>query len=134
VDRAAQGYVTLCIENLSEHAVHFAPAFERLLALGMTLDLGHGQILSTPNAAFGFLDRYPERIRHVHLHDNHGGRRVSDDLHLPIGQGEVDFGGILRALRATGYSGGLSLEVSLEHVRSGRAAIQALWEAAAGAS
>jgi sugar phosphate isomerase/epimerase len=133
VDHAAQAGIALCIENLSEHAAHFARAFTRLPALGMTLDLGHGQILSTPNAAFGFLDRFPERIRHVHLHDNYGGRRVSDDLHLPIGQGQVDFRRILRALRAAGYSAGLSLEVGLEHVRSGRARVQALWDAAADA-
>jgi len=98
----------LCIENLSEHADHFAPAFRRLPELCMTLDLGHGEILSRPNASFGFITHFPERMRHVHLHDNHGGSEVRDDLHLPVGAGCVDFTGILRELRTVGYDGGFS--------------------------
>jgi len=98
----------LCIENLSEHADHFAPAFRRLPELCMTLDLGHGEILSRPNASFGFITHFPERMRHVHLHDNRGGSEVRDDLHLPVGAGCVDFTGILRELRTVGYDGGFS--------------------------
>jgi sugar phosphate isomerase/epimerase len=130
--RAQQAGVTLCIENLSEHAEHFAPAFERVPGLGMTLDLGHGQILAptdTGNASFELIARFPERIRHVHLHDNLGGDRSKDDLHLPIGQGKVDFAGILHALQGTGYTEGFSFEVKLEHVERGRDLICDLWNA-----
>jgi sugar phosphate isomerase/epimerase len=129
-ERAAQAGVTLCIENLSEHADHFAPAFEQVPALDLTLDLGHGQILApepTGNAAFELIARFGDRIRHVHLHDNHGGDHVRDDLHLPIGRGKVDFPGILRALREAGYDGGFSLEVKLEHVERGRELVQDMW-------
>ena len=137
--RARRAGVTLCIENLSEHAAHFAPAFERIPALQMTLDLGHGQILAPAvegdpeariNACFELIAAYAQhssRIRHVHLHDNHGGDTARDDLHLPLGQGVVDFPGILRALRTAGYAGAFSLEVGLEHVEQGRAWVRELW-------
>ena len=128
VECAARAGVTLCIENLSEHADHFAPAFQRLPDLCMTLDLGHAQILSKSNAAFDFIARFPDRIRHVHLHDNHGGIGVKDDLHLPIGAGCIDFAAILQHLRAAGYDGGFSFEIELEHVELGRDAIREMWD------
>jgi sugar phosphate isomerase/epimerase len=135
-ERARHLGVALCIENLSEHAAHFAPAFEQIPDLRMTLDLGHGQILAptrpgrpgTPiNAAFELIAHHSDRIRHVHLHDNHGGDRSRDDLHLPLGEGVVDLSGILRALRAAGYEGAFSFEVGLEHVESGRRLVRELW-------
>ena len=130
VEHAARAGVTLCIENLSEHADHFAPAFGRLLELGMTLDLGHGQILSQPNAAFDFIARFPGRIRHVHLHDNHGGTGVEDDLHLPVGEGSIDFAAILRDLRTAGYDGGFSFEIKAAYVEQSRDAVREMWNAA----
>ena len=130
VEHAARAGVILCIENLSEHADHLALAFRRMPVLCMTLDLGHGAIQSQRNAAFGFVARFPDRIRHVHLHDNHGGTSVSDDLHLPIGAGSIDFAAILHDLRAAGYDGGFSFEVKLEHVEQGRDTIHSIWRAA----
>jgi sugar phosphate isomerase/epimerase len=127
LDCAARASVRLCIENLSEHADHLALAFERLPELGLTLDLGHAEILSQPNAAFGLIERFPERIRHLHLHDNHGGQGVQDDLHLPIGQGRVDFAGILKRLKAAGYDRGFSFEVKLKYVEASRDKIDAIW-------
>jgi sugar phosphate isomerase/epimerase len=129
--RAQQAGVTLCIENLSEHADHFAPAFARVPGLSLTLDLGHGQILApedTGNASFELIARFADRTRHVHLHDNHGGDRSKDDLHLPLGKGRVDLSGILAMLRETGYDGGFSLEIKLEHVERGREIVQEMWE------
>jgi sugar phosphate isomerase/epimerase len=128
LEHAARAGVTLCIENLSEQADHFAPAFRRLPGLCMTLDLGHGEILSQPNASFDLIGRFPDRIRHVHLHDNHGGSGVKDDLHLPIGKGCIDFAAILRELRIAGYDGGFSFEVRLEHVEQSRSTVRKMWD------
>jgi sugar phosphate isomerase/epimerase len=135
--RARQAGVTLCIENLSEHAAHLAPAFEQVPDLQMTLDLGHGQILAPAvqghpqarvNAAFELIAQHGARVRHVHLHDNHGGDRVQDDLHLPLGEGCVDVPGILGALREAGYQGAFSFEVGLAHVERGRDLVREWWE------
>ena len=130
VEHAARAGVILCIENLSEHADHLALAFQRMPVLCMTLDLGHAEIQSQTNSSFGFLARFPDRIRHVHLHDNHGGTSVRDDLHLPIGAGSIDFAAILHDLRAAGYDGGFSFEVKLEHVEQGRDTIREIWRSA----
>jgi sugar phosphate isomerase/epimerase len=65
------------------------------------------------------------------LHDNNGGTAVKDYLHLPIGEGSIDFTAILDALYAKGYEGGFSFELKPEHVRRGRQVVQGIWEAAA---
>jgi len=118
--------VTLCIENLSEWAEHFRAAFDRLPELRMTLDVGHGEILSPTNASFGLIATWSDRIRHVHLHDNRGGSRVQDDLHLPVGDGSIDIAEILRALCSKGYEGGLSFEFGLDHVTSCREVVRTM--------
>ena len=128
-EAAARAGITLCIENLSEHADHFAPAFEHVPELCMTLDLGHAQILSESNASFEFIAHFPERIRHIHLHDNYGGNGVKDDLHLAIGEGRINFAAILRQLRKAGYPGGFSFEVKLAHVTQSRETIREMWRA-----
>jgi sugar phosphate isomerase/epimerase len=129
VAHATRAGVTLCIENLSEHAAHFAPAFHCVPRLCMTLDVGHGEILSTSNASFDFIARFPNRIRHVHLHDNHGGSGVKDDVHLPVGAGCIDFDAILRELWRAGYDGAFSFEIGLDYVEQGRDVIRELWRA-----
>ena len=89
----------------------------------MTLDLGHGEILLKPNTSLQFIERFADRIHHVHLHDNLGGTGVADDLHLPIGKGKVDFAMILKKLRLAGYKKGYSFELKIEHVEQGRETI-----------
>ena len=127
VGRARECGMTLCIENLSEHASHLRPAFECIPDLGLTLDIGHGQILAVPNAAFGLIEAFPGRIHHVHAHDNHGGKSVADDLHLPVGEGNVDFPAILSALRVAGYDGTFALEVPLSALRQSRKRLERMW-------
>ena len=60
---------------------------------------------------------YPDGYSHVkgkviHVHIKDGVRKGADGKHsfTPIGEGEVDFIGQLKALRADGYAGYLSLE------------------------
>jgi sugar phosphate isomerase/epimerase len=102
---------TICLENLSETADHLDPVFQALPQLNLTLDIGHAQLLAEENTSLGFVARHAERIRHVHVHDNHGGNSPEHDLHLPLGQGIIDFKGIFQGLLATGYDRGISLEL-----------------------
>lgn len=124
---ASEKKITLCIENLSEKADDFAPAFDAVPELFMTLDIGHGELLTQTNTAFQFIDRYAHRIGHVHLHDNFGGDSAKDDLHLPLGEGIIDFESILTKLRLAGYQHNISLELKFPHVKAGRKKIQEIW-------
>lgn len=117
VDKAARHQVTVCIENLSEEAEDMESAFLNIPSLMMTLDLGHGELLSPKNRSLGFIERFPERIKHVHLHDNRGGTSHTDDLHLPPGQGLIDFRGLFEALRRKGYDRTVTLELKPHEIR-----------------
>lgn len=110
--------VQVCIENLSERLEDLRPLFSRCSQLGMTLDLGHGEILSAANSSFSFMEAFAERIRHVHVHDNRGGSRVDDDLHLPLGEGNIDFPPLIGALLAIGYDNTITVEVPVDQVAS----------------
>ena len=117
LERAGDSDIRVCIENLSETAEHMAPIFDALTSLSLTLDLGHAQLLSDKNTSFGFLETFPDRIRHIHLHDNLGGNSQADDLHLAVGKGVVDFDAIFPRLNQTGYDGTLTLELKPEEIR-----------------
>jgi len=111
VSRAGTAGITLCLENLSERHDSFAPLFEAIPDLRMTLDIGHGELLSHENTSFGFIEHCFDRIAHVHVHDNRGGTSVKDDLHLPPGEGVVDFPRIFALLKGKTYRSTITMEV-----------------------
>jgi sugar phosphate isomerase/epimerase len=118
LERAAGSGITVCLENLSETDAHLASVFDALPQLRLTLDVGHAALLSTRNNSYAFMRTFPERIRHLHLHDNRGGVSVADDLHLPPGEGVIDFAGILRKLRRIPYRGTITLELRPREISS----------------
>lgn len=126
VEKAHGSGLTVCIENLSERASDLADAFASVPLLNLTLDLGHAELLSNENTSFGFIERYPERIKHIHLHDNFGGSSADDDLHLPVGEGKIDFEKIFEKLRDLNYEGTITLELSPEQIESCLGRVRAL--------
>jgi sugar phosphate isomerase/epimerase len=108
---AADKGLVLCLENLSERFDSFLPAFEAIPCLRMTLDIGHAQLLSSRNTSFGFIENTFERIAHLHVHDNNGGTSVRDDLHLPLGQGSIDYRAIFGELKLRGYASTVTMEI-----------------------
>jgi len=110
--------ITVCLENMSENAFQLAPAFSAVPDLNFTLDLGHAELLSSENTSYSFLENCPERIKHIHLHDNHGGTSPKDDLHLPLGEGRVDFERIFQKLHAVRYKGTMTLELKPDQIES----------------
>lgn len=124
---AADRGVRLCIENLSEHFSDFARVFNCIESLGMTLDIGHGALLTKKNTAFDFTRHCPERIQHVHIHDNRGGDSPSDDLHLSLGEGTIDFAPILLELKRTGFDKTVTLEVKPSSMLNGKKMIEDIW-------
>lgn len=116
VDYGSELGITTCIENLSERADSFAPAFEAIPDLKMTLDIGHAQLLARQNTSFRFIEEHCSRIAHIHAHDNRGGTNVKDDLHLPLGEGTVDYKAILKALIHKGYDSTITMEVKIKDI------------------
>lgn len=106
--------VHISLENLSEDGQDLACALEISNELWLTLDVGHGELMCSRNRALELLERFPERVHHVHLHDNRGGDLVGDDLHLAIGEGCIDFRTFLGALLKQEYRGTVTLEVPLD--------------------
>jgi sugar phosphate isomerase/epimerase len=115
-EKAGDLGIIVCLENLSENAVHLAEVFAAVPKLNLTLDLGHAELLSAENTSFGFLENFPGRIKHVHLHDNLGGSSPDDDLHLPVGEGRIDFYKIFEKLHAVRYTGTMTLELRPDEI------------------
>ena len=61
--------------------------------LGFCYDVGHSHIFSRVPAV-SWLKALGSRTVEVHLHDNHG----KEDEHLPLGQGDIDFGQLFSLL------------------------------------
>jgi sugar phosphate isomerase/epimerase len=102
---------TVLVENLDEEAFtmsDFEELFSEVPELGFTLDIGHASIGKLENNSLEYLRRFRDRLRHIHISDNLGGY---GDLHLPLGAGMIDYGKILREIRAIGYDETITLEV-----------------------
>jgi sugar phosphate isomerase/epimerase len=103
--------VGLMIENLPgdyNSAAQLGDLLEPMPKLGLHLDIGHANLLVPRNTTGEILKAWGSRLQHVHLHDNRGGH---DDLHLPLGTGNVDVRSAVRELKECGYNGTITLEV-----------------------
>jgi sugar phosphate isomerase/epimerase len=118
VEYGLRNGVAVCLENVSETAADLEMVIEEVPNLQLTLDIGHAQLLATENASFEIIRRFGRLIRHVHVHDNVGGDTLADDLHLPIGDGLIDFPAILRSLIRSGYDGTMTLEMKTKTLLS----------------
>lgn len=114
VEAADRLGLVLCLENMFPRTnslvkpEDFAEILERFPTLKLTLDTGHANIGSRGGARFQrFIERFPQRIGHVHASDNLG----RDDNHLPIGAGNIDFQKIVKSLKAIQYDDTITLEI-----------------------
>jgi sugar phosphate isomerase/epimerase len=72
------------------------------LEMSMTLDVGHAS-----TAGFKEEELYFSNVRHVHLSDNFG----DEDLHLALGEGNIDFKKIIDTYKKNNYKGKYILEL-----------------------
>jgi len=106
---AAEEYsVTLAVENLPPMWITFCrepdEIEELVIDVGSTfcLDIGHAYLADNLE---GFLElELP--LANVHLHDNRG----EEDVHLPLGHGEIDMHSALDALDMKDYDKGFVIE------------------------
>jgi sugar phosphate isomerase/epimerase len=103
----------VCVENMFPHALSlvrpedFDPVFKAFPEARLTLDTGHAHIGGGTRRILEFIDRFSDRIGHVHASDNFG----RNDDHLPIGVGTIDFPAVVKALKSIGYDETITLEV-----------------------
>jgi sugar phosphate isomerase/epimerase len=123
--------VGLMIENLPgeyNNAAQLGDLLDALPKLGLHLDIGHANLMVPRSTTEEILDRYGERLRHVHLHDNRGGNA---DLHLPLGAGEVDVPSAIRCLKRCRFDGTITLEVftrDRHYLAYSRDVLRAMWD------
>jgi sugar phosphate isomerase/epimerase len=132
---AAAAGVTLLIEpepgNVIERYTDFLTLIGELPesvreVVGMNLDVGH--LVCAGDDVVEGIHACRDWIRHVHLEDIAHRRHV----HLAVGDGEIDFVPILRALDGIGYAGWLTLELYTRQddpVGAGRQSLSALRDA-----
>jgi L-ribulose-5-phosphate 3-epimerase len=106
--------VTLGFEPEPGMLVDRLDGYDHLLAalghppqLGLTLDIGHC-VCVEPEPVPACVARAAPRLVNVHIEDMRRGVHE----HLDFGEGEVDFPPALAALRAVGYGGLVSVELS----------------------
>ncbi|MCX5658303.1 MAG: sugar phosphate isomerase/epimerase [Planctomycetota bacterium] len=101
--------VRVALENHAGNWIQFIQDYEHIFdfidspALGITLDTGHFTASGVDPEAVA--RRFGPKIFHVHVKDHIGGRSV------PLGTGETNNLGAVRALKAGGYAGYLSQEI-----------------------
>lgn len=76
--------------------------------IGLVLDVAHANL---NRQIQDFIRRFSEKIVHMHVSDNDG----TNDLHLGIGYGTIDWESVAKAVKKTKYNNVVMLE-SIEHV------------------
>lgn len=103
--------VGIMLENVPgrfNSVAQLAPIFDAVPDAALHLDIGHSNLLVDRNTAGELIQRFANRLAHVHLHDNRGGHA---DLHLALGMGTLNTEQHLRELRESGYDATITLEV-----------------------
>ncbi len=106
---AAESGIVLCLENTEETVEALKSVFVAVPELRFCLDVGHANLFS--NNPLDFLRIFKDRLEHLHISDNRGGNTEKDDLHLPPGEGSVDFPSIFSMLKELGYDGAMTVEL-----------------------
>jgi sugar phosphate isomerase/epimerase len=132
---AEQRGIKMMVENLDRLFASVADLKSILDAVpeaGLHLDIGHANLrlgLDEKNRTPDFLAALGDRLCHVHVSDNSGG---TEDRHLPLGAGNIDWKTAIRALKENGYDGTVTLEIfsrDREHLRTSRRLWLEWWSA-----
>ena len=131
VDKADSLGIRLGFENVEgeEYLAAIFEAFAGHPSPGFCFDTGHELCY---NRGKDMLAIYGHALCHTHLNDNVGvtGKDIfwTDDLHLLMGDGIADWENVMHRIRATGFDGPLTCELTLsnkpgKHTHDGYAAM-----------
>ena len=84
---------------------------DQIPEVGVTLDVSHANLFFKNSKIEEFISTLEEKIEHVHMSDNYGGMNISDDKHLELGKGNIDWKKVIVMLRNASYDGRITLEV-----------------------
>jgi sugar phosphate isomerase/epimerase len=76
--------------------------------IGMVLDVAHANL---NNQIRDFMEQFSKKIVHVHVSDNKG----DSDLHMGLGQGNIDWNAFATSVKTTDYSNLIMIE-STDHI------------------
>lgn len=100
--------LTLVLENYKapfDRVSSYNTLLKEVSGLMVHLDFGHTNMGKDDGQTF--CRHLGPAIKHVHFSDN----RSTEDHHMPLGVGSVDWKRAVAALKATGYDGTITLEV-----------------------
>ncbi len=107
-ERAQAHGLTVIVENVVNN-LNTAKAFRTLLdahpRLRFHLDIAHANVKGEKTAEY--LKAHASKLVHVHISDN---KRTNDD-HLPLGVGAIDWPEQIGLLKQSGYDGTITLEI-----------------------
>ncbi len=103
--------VNIALENLPAKYYFFMSKPEEFsrfyketnLPIGIVMDIGHANL---EGHIEGFFNLLADKIIHIHASDNDG----SDDQHLGIGYGKIDYTWVAQILKKTGYDRSVIIE------------------------
>ena len=100
--------LTLALENFKapfDSVSTYAQLLQEVPGLKIHLDLGHTNLGRDDGVTF--CTHLGSHIKHVHFSDN----RTTEDHHMPLGVGNIDWKKAVSALKSIGYDGTITLEV-----------------------
>jgi sugar phosphate isomerase/epimerase len=118
------------VENTPDFSrvMQLRPLFEAIPELGFHLDVGHANLNSPYNRSEELITNFTERLVHVHVSDNRGGH---DDLHLPLGVGNINWAWAVKLLKNAGFDGTITIEVFADdedYLLMSRDKLRKLWD------
>jgi sugar phosphate isomerase/epimerase len=84
---------------------------DRLAGTPVQVVMDFSHIVASGSDPSEFVDRFGDRIAHVHIRD-----AVRGNINLSVGRGSVDFGRGLKALADAGYAGHFALELETRDI------------------
>jgi sugar phosphate isomerase/epimerase len=108
VKMAASFGLTVVFENYKapfDRVSTFKILLDKVAGLRVHFDFGHANLGKDDHTVF--CRQLGNAIKHVHFSDN----RSTDDHHMPLGVGNIDWKNAVNSLKGIGYDGTITLEV-----------------------
>ncbi|MBN1502451.1 sugar phosphate isomerase/epimerase [Candidatus Woesearchaeota archaeon] len=113
VDYSKKYNMEFCAENLpiNDTMFHTPEEMELAVECGTYICLDTGHAITNNIDPVKFLDHFGDKIKHIHLVDDLINK---PDMHLPIGDGDLDYVNLFKRLKEMNYKGNIIIELGSE--------------------